>query len=47
MCKKKETERRSSVLIDFVEMTVEENVKEKLEDMLNVQSRTKNEYPEF
>lgn len=39
------TEGRSSVLIDFVEMTVEENVKVTLEVMLNVQSSTKIEYP--
>jgi len=30
-----------------VEMTVEENVQVTLEAMLNVQSRTKNEYSEF
>jgi len=45
--KKKVTERRSSDLIDFVEVTVEENVQVTLEDMLNVPSRTKNVYPEF
>jgi len=41
------TEGKSSVLIEFVEMTVVENVQVTLEGMLNVQSSTIKEYPEF
>lgn len=41
------TEGRSRVLIEFVEMTVEENIEVTLEGMLNVQSSTIKEYPEF